>query len=368
MSTKPAIKTQDYVAIEPSQPIEETPDSPDRKRSLEDESLSDEDGSETAAGRFKRQALTTDHTLPPVKESEHKSAPSKSETESDVVATAATLDLLKTLSMRALISTKEAGIVIGKSGKNVEDIRILSGAKVTVSDHIASAVERVLTLTGPLDTIAKAFSLVATKIVEEQQTTVDLKSRHTSIRILVPHARMGSVIGKAGTKIKEVQDASGAKVMASEELLPGSTERVVTVAGVIDSIHIATYHIGLVLQENLDRDRTAGTIHYRPIPGGVAIGASRSAPQPYMPYHSPGYYPPPQMRGIPQATIQQQIYIPNDMVGAIIGKQGAKINEIRSQSCCQIKISEPSPHSNDRLVTITGLPENNQMAMYLLYS
>lgn len=35
---------------------------------------------------------------------------------------------------------------------------------------------------------------------------------------------MGSVIGKQGTKIKEIQDASGARLNASEGMLPGSTE------------------------------------------------------------------------------------------------------------------------------------------------
>ena len=35
---------------------------------------------------------------------------------------------------------------------------------------------------------------------------------------------MGSVIGKGGSKIKEIQDASGARLNASEGMLPGSTE------------------------------------------------------------------------------------------------------------------------------------------------
>lgn len=35
---------------------------------------------------------------------------------------------------------------------------------------------------------------------------------------------MGSIIGKQGTKIKEIQDASGARLNASEGMLPGSTE------------------------------------------------------------------------------------------------------------------------------------------------
>ena len=35
---------------------------------------------------------------------------------------------------------------------------------------------------------------------------------------------MGSVIGKGGSKIKEIQEASGARLNASESMLPGSTE------------------------------------------------------------------------------------------------------------------------------------------------
>lgn len=66
--------------------------------------------------------------------------------------------------------------------------------------------------------------------------------------------------------------------------------------------------------------------------------------------------------------ITQQIFIPNDMVGAIIGKGGAKINEIRQLSGSVIKINEPQDNSNERLVTITGTQECNQMALYMLYS
>lgn len=71
---------------------------------------------------------------------------------------------------------------------------------------------------------------------------------------------------------------------------------------------------------------------------------------------------------VPGQPLTQQIYIPNDMVGAIIGKGGAKINEIRQLSGSVIKINEPQDNSNERLVTITGTQECNQMALYMLYS
>jgi len=91
-----------------------------------------------------------------------------------------------------------------------------------------------------------------------------------------------------------------------------------------------------------------------------------AAPQP-----GPGHAGPPQqpVQGVgPGQPITQQIFIPNDMVGAIIGKGGAKINEIRQLSGSVIKINEPQDNNNERLVTITGTQECNQMALYMLYS
>lgn len=63
---------------------------------------------------------------------------------------------------------------------------------------------------------------------------------------------------------------------------------------------------------------------------------------------------------------------PSSRPGSIIGKGGAKINEVRQASQCQIKISEPGEGSAggsplERLVTITGQPAGIQVAVRLLY-
>lgn len=63
--------------------------------------------------------------------------------------------------IRALVSTKEAGVIIGKSGKNVKEIRELSGARVNISEMIPGAAERVLTVVGPLDAVAKVRSFTS---------------------------------------------------------------------------------------------------------------------------------------------------------------------------------------------------------------
>lgn len=57
--------------------------------------------------------------------------------------------------IRAVISSPEAATVIGKGGENVSNIRKMSNAKCTVSDYQKGAVERILTVSGIVDAVAK---------------------------------------------------------------------------------------------------------------------------------------------------------------------------------------------------------------------
>lgn len=65
-------------------------------------------------------------------------------------------------------------------------------------------------------------------------------------------------------------------------------------------------------------------------------------------------------------TTTQQLAVPNDIAGAIIGRGGAKINEIRTLSQAQVKIAERVPGAVERTITMTGTPEAVQMALYLI--
>ncbi|KAI1791657.1 hypothetical protein LXA43DRAFT_972910 [Ganoderma leucocontextum] len=283
--------------------------------------------------------------------------------------------------MRCLIVTQDASIIIGKAGSHVNEIREKSGARVMVSESIPGNPERILNVNGPLDAVSKAFGLIVRRINDEPFDKPSVPgSRAVTIKFMIPNSRMGSVIGKGGTKIKEIQDASGARLNASEGMLPGSTERLLSVSGVADAIHIATYYIGNILIEANERQPSSSSNHstYRP--------TSTSRRPPYMgSSYVPGYAPAPAAHtpyaGAPSQLQTQQIYIPNDLVGCIIGKGGAKINEIRHMSASQIKIMEPGAvgvgmngapapagSEGERLVVITGQPANIQMAVQLLYS
>ena len=73
---------------------------------------------------------------------------------------------------------------------------------------------------------------------------------------------MGTIIGRSGLKIKAIQDNSGARMIASKEMLSQSTERVVEVQGSPESIGRAIEEIAKCLLE--DWDRGTGTVLFHP--------------------------------------------------------------------------------------------------------
>lgn len=307
--------------------------------------------------------------------------------------------------MRCLIVTQDASIIIGKGGSHVNEIREKSGARVMVSESIPGNPERILNVSGPLDAVSKvisspwcptsdshnhkAFGLIVRRINDEPFDVPSVPgSRAVTIKFMIPNSRMGSVIGKQGSKIKEIQDASGARLNASEGMLPGSTEvhnllfvpplltsvqRVLSVAGVADAIHIATYYIGNILIEAQERAPSTAQ-QYKPTSNSRRpAGSSGSS---YPPSASSFTSTPSSTTSTSssQQLASQQIYIPNDLVGCIIGKGGSKINEIRHLSASNIKIMEPGANSGpgggegERLVVITGQPANIDMAVRMLYT
>ena len=176
------------------------------------------------------------------------------------------------LTLRALVSTKEAGIIIGKGGATIASLREKSGVKAGVSKVVPGVQDRVFSATGELEGIATAFGEIAKLLLETPLSDPYLPApptnSFTSIRLLISHNLMGTVIGRAGAKIKQIQDLSGARMVASKEMLPQSTERVVEVQGSTDAIKTAILEISKCLLE--DWERGQGTVQYHPGAAGDA--------------------------------------------------------------------------------------------------
>nr|XP_047902002.1 poly(rC)-binding protein 3-like isoform X11 [Anser cygnoides] len=272
-----------------------------------------------------------------------------------------------TLTIRLLMHGKEVGSIIGKKGETVKKMREESGARINISE--GSCPERIVTITGPTDAIFKAFSMIALKFEEDinasmTNSTVTSKPPVT-LRLVVPASQCGSLIGKGGSKIKEIRESTGAQVQVAGDMLPNSTERAVTISGTPDAIIQCVKQICVVMLE-------AFTIQ-----GQYAIPHPDVSPAHLTKLHQLAMQHPPftplgqTTPGFPgldatTPTSSHELTIPNDLIGCIIGRQGSKINEIRQMSGAQIKIANATEGSGERQVTITGSPANISLAQYLI--
>ncbi|XP_064354453.1 poly(rC)-binding protein 2 isoform X5 [Dromaius novaehollandiae] len=334
-----------------------------------------------------------------------------------------------TLTIRLLMHGKEVGSIIGKKGESVKKMREESGARINISE--GNCPERIITLAGPTNAIFKAFAMIIDKLEEDissSMTNSTAASRPpVTLRLVVPASQCGSLIGKGGCKIKEIRESTGAQVQVAGDMLPNSTERAITIAGIPQSIIECVKQICVVMLESPPK---GVTIPYRPKPssspvifaGGQDRYSSGSASYPHTApsmclnsdlegppqeaYTIQGQYaiPQPDLTKLHQLAMQQshfpmshgntgfsgiessspevkgywagldasaqttshELTIPNDLIGCIIGRQGAKINEIRQMSGAQIKIANPVEGSTDRQVTITGSAASISLAQYLI--
>uniref|UniRef100_A0A452S4M3 Poly(rC) binding protein 4 n=1 Tax=Ursus americanus TaxID=9643 RepID=A0A452S4M3_URSAM len=246
-----------------------------------------------------------------------------------------------------------------------------SSARITISE--GSCPERITTITGSTAAVFHAVSMIAFKLDEDLCAAPanggNVSRPPVTLRLVIPASQCGSLIGKAGTKIKEIRETTGAQVQVAGDLLPNSTERAVTVSGVPDAIILCVRQICAVILEVLPCNPLSPTLS----PQGFSVQGQYGAVTPAevtklqqlsghaVPFASPSMVP-----GEWPCRRRQGRHPRGQLIGCVIGRQGSKISEIRQMSGAHIKIGNQAEGAGERHVTITGSPVSIALAQYLI--
>lgn len=242
------------------------------------------------------------------------------------------------INFRVLVSAKEAGCLIGQNGSVIDSIRDETSTRAGISPLVRGSVERILTVSGDLDNAAKALLYFAQAIVNALSDThfvyqyfplkqmlriANVDGETTALRMLVPNAQIGTLIGARGARIQEIQRLCNVLMIASKLFLAGSDERLVELQGTVDNLYDALRVVGRCLLEDF-----------------LLLAATL-------------YYVPP-AADLPRRLVTETMAFRNDIVGALIGKRGLRIQGVRKVSGAAIAISDDGDGACERVFTITG--------------
>lgn len=251
-----------------------------------------------------------------------------------------------------MIPNKLVGLVIGRGGEMINKLQSESGAKIQVApdpppDMAGIVHERQITITGMSDAVNKAKSLID-EIRNEGKVPERLLAGgggpgEYSTEIQIPSSKVGLVIGKGGETIKSLQERAGCKmVLFQDGEFQNAPEKPLRISGEQSKVMYGKQLVSdLITQKELE-----------------AMGQDKfqqGAPQGGQP--GPNY---------------DEVQVPRDAVGFVIGSKGASINNIQQMTGCKVQFKNDmdgeAPYTKDdndgefKVAMLSGNPQQVQMA------
>uniref|UniRef100_A0A7N0RF08 K Homology domain-containing protein n=1 Tax=Kalanchoe fedtschenkoi TaxID=63787 RepID=A0A7N0RF08_KALFE len=252
--------------------------------------------------------------------------------------------------IRFLVSNSEAGSVIGKGGTTITDFQSESGARIQLSrthELFPGTGDRIIMVSGNLGEVLNAMYLILKKLLSEMEKEsgheVEPRSR---VRMIVPNGSCGGLIGKGGSNIKSLIEASGAgiKISPLDANYYRLSDRLLMITGSLDEQMEA---IKLILHKLFEDPHYP---HYVNVPFSYAAAYGTN----FGPNGTRGKFP---NNKDDQNNSSVTIGISDDHIGLVLGRGGRNITEISQVSGARIKISDRGDFisgTNERKVTITG--------------
>ncbi|KAG9517750.1 eukaryotic type KH-domain (KH-domain type I), partial [Aureobasidium melanogenum] len=264
------------------------------------------------------------------------------------------------------ISVKSAlvGLIIGRNGENLRRVESESGARVQfIPAKEPNAVNRQCTITGPPQAreIAKqeifrvmdenggsvppergpSMGRPQQPVMQQRDQQPALREGENSVQIMVPDKTVGLIIGRGGETIRDLQERSGCHVNIVSENKSINGMRPVNLIGSPEAARIAKEMILEIVESDV-----------RPPPGHPGHQPAHQdsrGPASFDPYRG----------GVGNDRggndkITEEIYVPSEAVGMIIGKGGETIKDMQATTGCKINVGQPEQPDVQRRIGLVG--------------
>ncbi|XP_045540567.1 far upstream element-binding protein 3 isoform X1 [Papilio machaon] len=257
------------------------------------------------------------------------------------------------------VPDKMVGLIIGRGGEQITRLQAESGCKIQMAPDSGGQPDRLCTLTGSREAIARAKELV-NQIVNHRGR--ENAPQHQDIQgggppmprsvgggggglaiteeITLPGPKVGLIIGKNGKTIKQLQEQSGAKMVVIQDGPNTEYEKPLRISGDPTKVEIAKQ---LVYELLADKD--------------MQQGGQR-------PPYDDGYS---QDQGNGLGTNATEVLVPKIAVGVVIGRGGDMIKKIQAETGCRVQFhQERDDGPGDKRCYLQGKPHQVDQARQMI--
>jgi insulin-like growth factor 2 mRNA-binding protein 1 len=311
--------------------------------------------------------------------------------------------------LRMVVDARFVGAIIGQGGANIREITRESKARcvVDVTRGIrdqSGAMEKIINIYGMPENCSKACIKILEVVQRETAKESTEQQPDPELKLRAHNQLVGRLIGKGGVTIKKIMEDTSCTIFVSNELNAFNMERTITIRGQMDQIKVAEERISHKLRQCWENDMMNGPMSFAgphghplmgphtglpPGPEGV-MGAGVPFTTPVGPVMGPGGPMVPNGSGVPMGhpggarggpqppmTEVVHMWVPNNIVGALIGTKGVHIRNVMRLTGAHIRIEGGSGRSEDgrgdarqldeRQVTITGTDQQQYKAQFWIY-
>jgi far upstream element-binding protein len=264
-----------------------------------------------------------------------------------------------------VIDAALVGLVIGKNGENLRRVEADTGTRIQFTTGPDSGVrERQCRVSGPprgrMDAIREINRIIdenggnPVKQMSQNNQFAQrpkdgsnhpaLREGENSIQIMVPDKTVGLIIGRGGETIRDLQEKSGCHINIVGENKSINGLRPVNLIG----SKSAADHAKRLIDEIVSSDTRGGNS------GNGGNGMAMSQPSGRAPDFYQGAVGGSSGGGGGGDRISEDIHVPSEAVGMIIGKGGETIKDMQNQTGCKINVTQPKNPDIEREIGLIG--------------
>lgn len=261
-----------------------------------------------------------------------------------------------------LVPADRVGNIIGRGGEVIKSLQNSTGALIQISKQEIQGNERIVTLIGSHEQINAAEDEIKRILNSERNSD---RPRHDRDRdrnaprggigfnngsngpsesMLVPHDLVGWLIGKSGETIRQLQMRTNTTINILKDAPPREGvpehEREVIISGHPSAIAHAREEIEIILRDGRESTKNGPGYSSGGHGGGSSSGSSGG----------PGV-----------GSSNEKMYVPNALVGTIIGRGGEVIKRLQALTGARIQISKEDDEA-DREIVLVGRPDQTAYA------